>query len=109
MSEDTPTQTGDLGPMPDAEIEPGEPNPGGADALPQDDQNEPADLAPEDNPAVEIEVPEPDLEGAADSDSADDASDRAEAEAGEPDADPTDDQDEVDGPPGEEGAGEPAG
>ena len=35
MSDETPTQTGDLGEMPDAEIEPGEPNPGGVDALPE--------------------------------------------------------------------------
>lgn len=109
MSEDAPTQSGDLGPMPDADIEPGEPNPGGVDALPEDDENVPADLAPEDNPAVEIKAPEPDLEAAADSDSADNASERAEAEAGEPDEDPADDQDEVEGTPGEEGAGEPSG
>ena len=58
MSDDTPTQTGDLGDKPDAEIEPGEPNPGGVDALPDDDQNMPADLGPETNPAVE-ETPDP--------------------------------------------------
>ena len=108
MNEDAPTQTGDLGPMPEAEIEPGEPNPGGADAMPEDDTNESADLPPEDNPAVDIKAPEPDLEAAADSDSADNASERAEAEAGAPDEDPTDDQDEVEGPPGEHGAGEPS-
>ena len=108
MSGDSPTQSGDLGPMPEAEIEPGEPNPGGADSMPDDAMNVSADLAPEDNPAVE-EVPEPDLAGAADSDSADDASDRAEAEAGEPETDPHSDQDEVEGTPGESGAGEPAG
>jgi len=107
MNEEAPTQSGDLGPMPEPEIEPGETNPGGADALPEDDENVPADLAPEDNPAVDIKAPEPDLEAAADSDSADDASERAEAEAGAPDADPTEGQDEVEGPPGEHGAGEP--
>jgi hypothetical protein len=58
MSSDTPTQTGDLGDQPEAEIEPGEPNPGGVDALPDDKQNVPADLGPETNPAVE-ESPDP--------------------------------------------------
>ncbi len=58
MSEDNATQTGDLGEMPEAEIEAGEPNPGGVDALPDDDQNVPADLGPETNPAVE-ESPDP--------------------------------------------------
>ena len=58
MSDEQPTQTGDLGEMPDAEIEPGEPNPDGADALPEDDDNVPADLGPETNPAVE-ESPDP--------------------------------------------------
>jgi hypothetical protein len=58
MSDEQPTQTGDLGDMPDAEIEPGEPNPGGVDALPEDDSNVPADLGPDTNPAVE-ETPDP--------------------------------------------------
>jgi hypothetical protein len=58
MSEDNPTQTGDLGDMPDPKIEPGEPNPGGADALPEEDDTVPADLGPETNPAVE-ESPDP--------------------------------------------------
>jgi hypothetical protein len=58
MSEDQPTQTGDLGSMPDPEIEPGEPNPGGVDALPEDADNIAADLDPEDNPAV-TESPDP--------------------------------------------------
>jgi hypothetical protein len=53
MSDDQPTQTGDLGAMPDPDIEPGEPNPGGADALPEEDDNVPADLDPERNPAIE--------------------------------------------------------
>jgi hypothetical protein len=49
-----PTQDADaLGEMPAAEIEPREPNPGGADALPQEDAVEPADLDPEKNPAVD--------------------------------------------------------
>ena len=58
MSDDQPTQTGDLGEQPEPQIEPGEPNPGGADALPEDDENMPADLGPETNPAVE-ESPDP--------------------------------------------------
>ena len=53
-----PTQDADaLGEMPDASIEPREPNPGGADALPQEDDVEPADLDPDKNPAVEDEAP----------------------------------------------------
>jgi hypothetical protein len=58
MSDDNPTQTGDLGEMPEAETEPREPNPGGADALPEDEDNVPADLDPDDNPAVR-ESPDP--------------------------------------------------
>jgi hypothetical protein len=58
MSDDNPTQTGDLGAMPDPAIEPGEPNPGGVDALPEDDDNTPADLDPDHNPAVD-ESPDP--------------------------------------------------
>lgn len=106
MSEDTPTQTVVLGPMPVAAIEPGEPNPGGADAMPEDQTNEAADLPPEDNPAVE-ETPEPDLEGAAEGD----ASENAEAEQGggsegayAPDESKGS---ETDSPPGEEGVAEP--
>jgi hypothetical protein len=58
-SDTLPTQDADaLGEMPAAEIEPREPNPGGADALPQEDDVEPADLDPEKNPAVEDEVPD---------------------------------------------------
>lgn len=56
----------DLGPKPDPVIEPGEPNPGGVDAAPQSDGVDgetagspvPADLAPEDNPAVEDALPD---------------------------------------------------
>ena len=45
----------DLGPKPDARIEPGEPNPGGVDAQPEDDADDvvPADLPTEKNPAVD--------------------------------------------------------
>lgn len=62
----------DLGPKPDAEIEPGEPNPGGVDAIPDGDGVDgetaephpiPADLSPEDNPAVEDALPDEMKEG----------------------------------------------
>jgi hypothetical protein len=44
----------DLGPKPDPQIEPGEPNPGGVDAQPEDDAEVvPADLPTEKNPAVD--------------------------------------------------------
>ncbi len=58
MSDDNPTQTGDLGDQPDPQIEPGEPNPGGVDAVPEEDETIPADLGPDTNPAVE-ETPDP--------------------------------------------------
>ena len=58
MSDDTPTQTGDLGDMPAPETEPGETNPGGVDALPEEDEVVPADLGPDTNPAIE-ETPDP--------------------------------------------------
>jgi hypothetical protein len=57
----------DLGPQPEPEIEPGEPNPGGADAVDGGDgvdgefaEPEPAgrDLAPDKNPAVEDALPD---------------------------------------------------
>jgi len=57
----------ELGPQPDPQIEPGEPNPGGADAVDAADgvggaraHTHPAgrDLEPEDNPAIEDELPE---------------------------------------------------
>ncbi len=43
----------DLGPKPEPEIEPGEPNPGGVDAIPPTEQVIPADLTVEANPAVD--------------------------------------------------------
>ena len=49
----------DLGPMPDPKIEPGEPNPGGVDALPE--ESEPLstpDLSPDENPALDEKAPE---------------------------------------------------
>jgi hypothetical protein len=58
MSDDNPTQTGDLGAMPEPETEPGEPNPGGVDAVPGEDEIVPADLGPDTNPAVQ-ESPDP--------------------------------------------------
>jgi hypothetical protein len=58
MTEDNPTQTGDLGEQPEPKIEPGEPNPGGVDSLPDDADNVAADLDPEKNPAVD-ESPDP--------------------------------------------------
>jgi hypothetical protein len=57
--EKLPTQDADaLGPMPEGKVEPREPNPGGADALPQEDDVTAADLVPEKNPAVEQETPD---------------------------------------------------
>jgi hypothetical protein len=58
MNDEQPTQTGDLGEQPEPKIEPAEPNPGGADALPEDHENVPADLGPDTNPEVE-ETPDP--------------------------------------------------
>jgi|EndMetStandDraft_8_1072994.scaffolds.fasta_scaffold78855_2 hypothetical protein len=58
MSDEQPTQTGDLGEQPEPKIEPGEPNPGGADALPEDSDSVPADLGPDTNPAIE-DSPDP--------------------------------------------------
>jgi hypothetical protein len=56
--EKLPTQDADaLGEMPEPEIGPREPNPGGADALPQEDGATVADLDPEVNPAVSPEEP----------------------------------------------------
>ncbi len=49
----------DLGPQPEPEIEPGEPNPGGVDAI--DADSGPIaipDLTPDENPAVDDEVPD---------------------------------------------------
>lgn len=49
----------DLGPMPEPKIEPGEPHPGGVDAI--DDDSGPImipDLLPHENPAIEERAPE---------------------------------------------------
>jgi hypothetical protein len=51
--------TDDLGPMPEPQIEPGEPNPGGIDAI--DDDSGPIaipDLTPDENPAIVVKAPE---------------------------------------------------
>lgn len=50
----------DLGPKPEPQIEPGEPNPGGVDAIDGGDDGEPTvpDLGPERNPAVEDKAPD---------------------------------------------------
>jgi hypothetical protein len=51
--------TPDLGPKPEPEIEPHEPNPGGVDAINENDQPPMApNLPPEDNPAVEDHAPD---------------------------------------------------
>lgn len=43
----------DLPPRPEPEIEPGEPNPGGVDAVPPVDEVIPADLSTAENPAID--------------------------------------------------------
>jgi hypothetical protein len=57
----------DLGPQPEPEIEPGEPHPGGVDAVDTADgvdgefaspDPDPRDMDPEDNPAVEDALPD---------------------------------------------------
>jgi hypothetical protein len=51
----------DLGPKPDPEIEPGEPNPGGVDAIEDEDEDLPPavpNLSPDRNPAVEEHAPD---------------------------------------------------
>ena len=51
--------TPDLGPMPEPEIEPGEPNPGGVDAVVENDQPPMApNLPTAANPAVEDQAPD---------------------------------------------------
>ena len=58
MSDDLPSQTGDLGPQPKPDVEPKEPSPGGADAVAFHPVGEPADLDPEHNPDVEDKAPD---------------------------------------------------
>lgn len=54
------TPDDDLGPMPDPVIEPGDPNPGGTDALEDDPESGGAipDLTPAENPAIQDQVPD---------------------------------------------------
>ena len=59
----------DLGPKPDARIEPGEPNPGGVDAVDADQSGDgPAipDLPSDKNPAVGTETPDEVTQGSED-------------------------------------------
>ena len=49
----------DLGPMPEPEIEPGEPNPGGPDALPENGNGSIPDPPVADNPSIAEKVPDP--------------------------------------------------
>ncbi len=49
----------DLGPKPEPQIEPGEPNPGGVDAITDEDiPLAVPDLGPDENPAAEDKVPD---------------------------------------------------
>lgn len=48
----------DLGPRPEPTIEPGEPNPGGVDALPENGEHTVPDLSPQENPAIEDKAPD---------------------------------------------------
>ncbi|MDN4171572.1 hypothetical protein QWY28_01305 [Nocardioides sp. SOB77] len=60
MSEETRTDTGtgELAPMPDAQIEPGEPAPGGADAIDEAGDRIIPDLTPAENPAIDDSTPD---------------------------------------------------
>ena len=82
----------DLGPMPDPVIEPGEPNPGGVDAL-QDDSGPIAipDLTPEENPALDEKAPDTVKEEVSDSED-------TSTEATQSDDDETDHQPEKESP-----------
>lgn len=53
------THAPDLGPMPAPRVEPGEPAPGGVDAIPDPDTHLTPDIAAHDNPAFEERAPEP--------------------------------------------------
>lgn len=55
MSDPT-AEPADLGPKPEPEIEPGEPNPGGVDAVPEIDEVIPADLPTSENPALDSDA-----------------------------------------------------
>ncbi|GAA4376651.1 hypothetical protein [Nocardioides caricicola] len=53
------TSDDDLGPMPEPEIEPGEPNPGGVDALPENGDRAIPDPPVSSNPSIAEKVPDP--------------------------------------------------
>lgn len=61
-----PSEPADLGAMPEPEIEPGEPNPGGIDAVPAVDEVIPADLSTAENPAVDTAATPDELQGGED-------------------------------------------
>ena len=48
-----------LGPQPEPQIEPGEPNPGGVDAQPEERWAPIPDLSPDENPAIDEKAPDP--------------------------------------------------
>lgn len=52
------TSDDDLGPMPEPEIEPGEPNPGGPDAVDDDTNGTTPDLSLDENPSIEEKAPD---------------------------------------------------
>jgi hypothetical protein len=52
----------DLGPMPEPKIEPGEPEPGGVDAVDGGANGTIPDLSPDENPAIDEVAPEPVVE-----------------------------------------------
>ena len=52
----------DLGPQPEPRIEPGEPNPGGVDAVPENGVHSIPDLSPDENPAIDELAPDPLME-----------------------------------------------
>lgn len=94
------TQDGDLGPAPEPQIEPGEPNPGGVDAIDQpngaedvpDDGGSPPtpavrDLDPDSNPAVEDALPDEAKQG-------EDTTTEATRSGGDDDTDPVDSKEE---------------
>jgi hypothetical protein len=64
MSEETRTDTGtgELAAMPEPQIDPGEPAPGGADAIEDDvpvgEQRTIPDLTPDENPAIDDSTPD---------------------------------------------------
>lgn len=60
MSEETRTDTGtgELAPMPEPEIEPREPHPGGPDSIDETGDRVIPDLTPDENPAVDDQIPD---------------------------------------------------